>query len=524
MNKRVKRRWCLALLAACFSVLFPAGSASAHAGLEESEPKPSSWLATSPTEVVLYFDEPVGVVFARIQILDQDGKEVFETRPTRDEDDHSTVRANIDELGEGTWVVLWRIASADSHPVQGSFAFSIGTSSSDVTSILNNDARQGHGLNNLFNIIRFVMFAGILTLLGGVAMVMFGAQKAPSIRTRMSLWGAWTFAIVASIQALFAYGPHASGVKVYNVTDLSLLSDTMTTTFGQAQTEGRHFTAGEDQQLRYRQLRRALAGRTGQGQGLLVQLDAQLHPVGQAVHPGVVFQRLPLTTQLGGALQQLRVDGQVELDRASDLDRLRARAQIAEALGFGFGLHREQAHFSEHRRGQLAEATIAPRRSLGQSTVGQRHRNPAFGTLMNVVRPQFGFQDQGQAGLEVAEEAVDAARHVVRQVDVVQRIAPQRAHPLRPGRGDGGDHPADVRALRAQRVDGGDQVLQQLQAPQGTLSKTLEFHPFTLPDFIPSDIKCNSAVAYAATMVARCACPAKNGSCCVLLFPSTTTA
>jgi len=142
--------------------------------------------------------------------------------------------ANIDKLGDGTWVVVWRIASADSHPVQGSFAFSIGTSSSDVTRILNNDARQGHGLNNLFNIIRFVMFAGILTLLGGVAMVMFGAQKAPSIRTRMSLWGAWTFATVASIQALFAYGPHASGVKVYNVTDLSLLSDTMTTTFGQA--------------------------------------------------------------------------------------------------------------------------------------------------------------------------------------------------------------------------------------------------------------------------------------------------
>jgi copper transport protein len=234
VNKRVKSTWLIALFAVCFSVFLPAGSASAHAGLEESEPKPSSWLATSPTEVVLYFDEPVGVVFARIQILDQDGKEVFETRPTRDEDDHSTVRANIDELGEGTWVVLWRIASADSHPVQGSFAFSIGTNVSDVTNILNNDAGQGHGLNNLFNIIRFVMFAGILTLLGGVSMVMFGAQKSPSIRTRMSLWGAWTFATVASIQALFAYGPHASGVKVYNVTDLSLLSDTMTTTFGQA--------------------------------------------------------------------------------------------------------------------------------------------------------------------------------------------------------------------------------------------------------------------------------------------------
>ena len=231
---RVRSTWLIALIAICLSIVMPAGSASAHAGLEESEPKPSSWLASSPSEIVLYFDEPVGVVFARIQILDQDGKEVFETRPTRDEDDHSTVRANIDKLGDGTWVVVWRVASSDSHPVQGSFAFSIGTNVSDVTSILNNDADQRHGLNNLFNFIRFVMFAGILALIGGLGLVAFAAQKSPSIRTRMSLWGAWTLAIVASIQALFAYGPHASGVKVYSVTDLSLLSDTMTTTFGQA--------------------------------------------------------------------------------------------------------------------------------------------------------------------------------------------------------------------------------------------------------------------------------------------------
>jgi copper transport protein len=231
---RVRSTWLIALIAICLSIVMPAGSASAHAGLEESEPKPSSWLASSPSEIVLYFDEPVGVVFARIQILDQDGKEVFETRPTRDEDDHSTVRANIDKLGDGTWVVVWRVASSDSHPVQGSFAFSIGTIASDVTSILNNDADQRHGLNNLFNFIRFVMFAGILALIGGLGLVAFAAQKSPSIRTRMSLWGAWTLAIVASIQALFAYGPHASGVKVYSVTDLSLLSDTMTTTFGQA--------------------------------------------------------------------------------------------------------------------------------------------------------------------------------------------------------------------------------------------------------------------------------------------------
>ena len=234
MNWRARGSWLIALFAVCFSVFIPASSASAHAGLEGSDPKPSSWLVASPTEVVLHFDETVGVVFARLKILDKDGKEVFEARPTRDVNDHTTVRAPIDKLGDGTWVVVWRVTSADSHPVQGSFAFSIGTSLSDVTSILVGDQGHKHGLNNLFNILRFVMFAGVMALIGGVGLVVFGAKRAPSIRTRMSLWGAWTFAIVSSIEALFAYGPHASGVKVYNFTDLSLLGDTVTTMYGQA--------------------------------------------------------------------------------------------------------------------------------------------------------------------------------------------------------------------------------------------------------------------------------------------------
>lgn len=234
MIARLRTSWVAVLLIVFASVFVPTNAVSAHAGLEESEPKPSSWLATSPSEVVLYFDEPVGVVFARIQILDQDGKEVFEARPTRDADDHATVRANIDELGDGTWVVVWRVASADSHPVQGSFAFSIGTRVSDVTAVLNAGISDRHGLNNLFNVIRFAMFAGVLTLLGGAALVAFGSRSAPSIRTRMSLWSAWAVALFASVQALFAYGPHASGVKIYSLTDLSLLGDTMTTLFGQA--------------------------------------------------------------------------------------------------------------------------------------------------------------------------------------------------------------------------------------------------------------------------------------------------
>lgn len=234
MIARLRTCWIALLLIVIGSVFVLANAASAHAGLTASEPKASSWLAISPTEIVLTFDEQVGVVFSRVIILDQEGNEIIKAKLVRDQSDPRIVRAPINTLPEGTFVVVWRVASADSHPVQGSFAFSVGTSSSDVTAVMNAGVSDRHGLNNLFNVIRFVLFAGILMLLGGTALVAYGSPRLPSIRTRMSLWGAWSLATFASVQALFAYGPHASGVRAYNFTDLSLLDDTMSTLFGKA--------------------------------------------------------------------------------------------------------------------------------------------------------------------------------------------------------------------------------------------------------------------------------------------------
>ena len=234
MIARLRTSWVAVMLIVIASVFVPTNAVSAHAGLISSEPKASSWLAVSPTEIVLVFDEQVGVVFSRVTILDQEGNEIINAKLIRDQSDPRIVRASINTLPNGTFVVVWRVASADSHPVQGSFAFSIGASSSDVTAVMNAGVSDRHGLNNLFNVIRFAMFASVLTLLGGAALVAFGSRSAPSIRTRMSLWSAWAVALFASVQALFAYGPHASGVKIYNLTDLSLLGDTMTTLFGQA--------------------------------------------------------------------------------------------------------------------------------------------------------------------------------------------------------------------------------------------------------------------------------------------------
>ena len=95
-------------------------------------------------------------------------------------------------------------------------------------------------------------------------------------------------------------------------------------------------------------------GMTGEQLTMSRQYHFVFTVMGAGGDPDRTLLRLPLRTQLGGTLQQCRVDGQVELDRAGHFDSFRTRAQITKALGLGLGLHREQAHLGEHRPGQFA--------------------------------------------------------------------------------------------------------------------------------------------------------------------------
>ena len=135
--------------------------------------------------------------------------------------------------------------------------------------------------------------------------------------------------------------------------------------------------------------------------------------VGARSDPYRAILRLPPAAQFGCTLQQLRVDGQVKFDRTGDLDRFRPRAEIAEALGLGFGLHGEQAHFGEHRLSQFTEAAIAFGGTLGQASIGQCHGNSALGALMATLpRP-------GQVRWIGLRPARDVPMQAVDRVEVV---------------------------------------------------------------------------------------------------------
>ena len=223
------------VVVALLTVVAPARIASAHAILVTSEPAPSAVLDQSPTEIALFFNEFVDTVFGRIRILDSSGNDVQTVKPIRDASNQSIVRAPISPLEPGTYVVIWRIASSDSHPVQGSFSFQIGNTSADVSAIRNGQLLERHGLARLFDVIRWVTYLGIVLLIGGIGLLQAVRTDRLSPRSTLALMGGWAFAAIGTLEGLVAYGPHISGYKIYKAVDLSLLSETLTTQYGKMQ-------------------------------------------------------------------------------------------------------------------------------------------------------------------------------------------------------------------------------------------------------------------------------------------------
>ena len=98
-------------------------SVHAHAILLGSSPEANQVLDESPEELVLNFNENVGPIF--FKVLNTKGEEVGNP------DDPRVVGNDMlmtlkDDLPDGTYVMTYRVVSADTHPVGASFVFSVG--------------------------------------------------------------------------------------------------------------------------------------------------------------------------------------------------------------------------------------------------------------------------------------------------------------------------------------------------------------------------------------------------------------
>ena len=192
--------------AIALAVFVPAAQASAHAGLEASVPSANAVLETGPPNIELNFNEAVDFKLADVELYDQNAK-LIATGPPQSITDDTVVQVSVPTIGDGVYVVVWRVPSADGHVVDGVFSFQVGVQSRvDVGALIDKvsgNAAADSTVGRLDTAARLLALVGLIVLIGGGLLAM---QSADSASNKMLLWLAWAFLLVGSLGSFGLYG------------------------------------------------------------------------------------------------------------------------------------------------------------------------------------------------------------------------------------------------------------------------------------------------------------------------------
>src|SRR5690242_6540208 len=171
-------------LAACLVAI--AGPAAAHATLVESVPADGAVVPAAPQAVTLRFNEPVRPIAVRL--LDGQGRSLIAAEDVAAEG--AMLRLTLPAgLSAGTYLVSYRVISLDSHPVGGSFTFSIGARSAAPPAPVD-AAASDPGWLAAAAIDRVLFYAGLIIAAGGALFHRIVARDlgrlAPTARRRLT--------------------------------------------------------------------------------------------------------------------------------------------------------------------------------------------------------------------------------------------------------------------------------------------------------------------------------------------------
>jgi copper transport protein len=201
------------------ALLAPASPAGAHAALLTSSPAPGSIVGQSPIEVTVTFSEAITPVQDRVQVLAPDGKRISGTATATGAVLHIPVRRADRPLG--TYLVSYRVISADSHPVGGGLTFSVGAPSAGPPE------PAGAGVHRSVAVavptVRFLGYAGLTLTIGPVLLLALLwprrlSRRGPIRLVRAGLGGT----ALATLAGLWLQAPNSSGGPIWDVSATEL--------------------------------------------------------------------------------------------------------------------------------------------------------------------------------------------------------------------------------------------------------------------------------------------------------------
>ncbi|MGV9785521.1 copper resistance CopC/CopD family protein [Streptomyces sp. NPDC003435] len=190
-------------------LLGTAAPASAHTALRTTDPEDGTILQRAPRTLTLTYTESVGLLTDSFRIYDPENHRL-RTGPA----DHApgrsdTVRVPLPKrMAKGTYVVAWRVVSADSHPVSGALTFSVGERS--VTTATAPGETENRTTTSLYNIARYLAYLAVALVLGAAAFIAYCRPPQRTLLRPLFVVGAATL-LVSTLALLLLRGPYEEG-------------------------------------------------------------------------------------------------------------------------------------------------------------------------------------------------------------------------------------------------------------------------------------------------------------------------
>jgi copper transport protein len=225
---RLLRSYALAGLTLIALVLLPATPASAHAVLVSSSPRANAVLPTAPAEVVLTFSEGVREVPDRIRVIAPDGSRADRGEPRFD---GAVVTVAVEEGGpRGSYLVSYRVISADSHPVAGGFSYAVGAPSATPSDTAGD--RIDPVVATAVIVARYVGYVGLLLVTGpALVLGLLWPQRLSRRGPGRLLWTGAGLLAAATVADVWLQVPFGGGGALFDI-GWSGLRDVLGSTYG----------------------------------------------------------------------------------------------------------------------------------------------------------------------------------------------------------------------------------------------------------------------------------------------------
>jgi copper transport protein len=214
-------------------LVIPGGKASAHAEVVRTNPIQGSIVQTAPSQIVITFSEHVQPVDSRIQVIDPNGKKISNGTPKVVGDD---LRIPVRTDGpHGTYLVSFRVISADSHPVGGGFVYSVGAPSPGGAPTPINGGATDKLVATAVSIEQYVGFGGLILVVGPALVLgaLWPRRLDRTGPTKLAFWGLGAV-VLGALLGIYLEAPYGNGGGLFSA-GWSEISDVLDSTYGKAE-------------------------------------------------------------------------------------------------------------------------------------------------------------------------------------------------------------------------------------------------------------------------------------------------